>query len=310
MTKTFLCSIVFTLILFASINKQLYGQISKIKKESQKNEESKKPKPKPKPKPVSTIKKPPAVDPCKIPPNPNPLEITYDWPEAVYITNNEPIASSEEYNFDGCIHAFSCLNSLAFFSGDLIRKLDTIKWSEIDPTFVSWDVRAHFDLGYHYSTKQHYTYADYLPGLRMSLGLLMFDFRYNILTEYTDDLPDSFKSWELLLLFNLLPRKDLKMFIGTGIHREKYSNQSFNEIYLGIKYNPNQNKDFIDADIRTSVDYKTGAFPFFEIGTRYNIQLLNIDNTFGYITIGASYQNYYQTHDIWSLRSGIIVNVH
>jgi len=185
-----------------------------------------------------------------------------------------------------------------------------MSWEEIDPTFVSWDIRANFDFGYHYDSKWHYNYIDYLPGVRLNLGFIMFDYRYNILTEYTDGNPDSFKSWELLVLFNLLPRKDFKIFIGTGLHREKFSEQNFNEHFIGTKVGIFNNKNYFDADIRFSIDYKIGAFPFFESGIRYNKRLMNVNNLFGYITLGAVYQNYYQSHDIWSLRSGVIVNIH
>ena len=309
MKRTMLILSMFILILLSSESQQLYGQISKIKKESKKNVENKKPKPKLKPISTSTPRQKPIV-PRQVPPDYNPWEPINNWDGTIHHPDNEQESMDGNYNFDGCVYALGCLNSLAFFGGDWVKKLETERWDKIDPTFVSWDIRAIFDLGYHYSTKQHYIYVDYLPGLRMNVGFLMLDFRFNILTEYTDDFPDSFKSWELLLLFNLIPRKDLKMFIGTGIHREEFSDQSFSEYYIGVKYNVIENKDFIDADIRTSYDYKTGAFPFFEIGARYNIQVLNVNNTYGYITLGAIYQNYYQTHDIWSLRSGIIVNIH
>ena len=289
----------------------MYGQIRKIKEESKENQKSQKPKPKPKPKLSGRSK--PKPKPVPKPPQEkhrhDPITIIYPTPDPVYSV--EPISSSpESYDFDGCFYTLGCLNPAPFFEKLKFGVLDTMSWDEIDPTFVSWDLRANFDIGYHYDSEWHYTYVDYLPGVRMNLGFIMFDYRYNILTEYTDGNPDSFKSWELLVLFNLLPRKDLKIFLGTGIHREKFSKQNFNEHYLGAKVGVLNNKNHFDLDVRFSVDYKTGAFPFFETGIRYNKRLMNVNNLFGYITIGPIYQNYYQAHDIWSLRGGIIVNIH
>jgi len=191
-----------------------------------------------------------------------------------------------------------------------IRKLDTLSWKQIDPTFESFEIRPQFDVGYHYSSQKGYTYIDFLPGLRANIGMVMLDFRYNILTEYTDDFPDSFKSWEFLFMLNLLPRKDIKLALGTGLHSEEFTNSTYHEIYLGSKFGLNDNKDFIDADTRFSVDYETKAFPFFEIGVRYNKRIMNFNKIYVHLTLGAIYQNYYQSHDIWSFRGGVLVNIH
>lgn len=191
-----------------------------------------------------------------------------------------------------------------------IRKLDTLSWKQIDPTFLSLDIRAHFDVGSHYSSNKNYFYVDYLPALRANIEVVMIDFRYNILTEYTDDFPDSFTSWELLLMINLLPKEDYKLALGTGLYNEEYTNTIFNEHFLGAKIGLNQNKDFIDAEMRVVVDYKTKAFPFFEIGTRYNKRVMTLKKLFTYISLGVTYQNYYQSHDIWAFRGGILVNIH
>ncbi len=263
----FIMSLIFNVV---SVN-MAHTQIKKIKDKSNENQENKKPKPKPitvsvtkprsKPKPTPTpTKKSPDYG------NRDPIIIIH---EQMYNNESRGI-SSESYDFDGCFYTLGCLNPTPMFEKLKFGILDTMSWEEIDPTFVSWDIRANFDLGYHYDSEWHYSYVDYLPGVRMNLGFVMFDYRYNILTEYTDGNPDSFKSWELLILFNLLPRKDLKIFIGTGIHREKFSKQNFNEHYLGAKLGVLENKNYFDVDVRFSVDYKTGAFPFFETGIRYN----------------------------------------
>ncbi len=302
------------LVFFAILivyNSQIHGQIREIKEKSKENQENRNPKPKPKRKPPRTT-----------PPNPKPTPSTVVKKEPVIIDYSpiivrEPIqyeestySYSESYDFNGCFYALGALNPIPLFKGKKVGRSNSIYWTEIDPTFVSWDIRALFDYGYHYDAEWHYTYIDFLPGVRLNLGFLMLDYRYNILTEYTDGNPDSFKSWELLALFNLLPKRTIKVFVGTGIHREQFSKLSFAEHYVGTKLGVLDNKNYFDADLRFSIDYKTGSFPFFETGIRYNKRLMNVDDIFGYLTLGAVYQNYYQSHDIWSLSGGIVLNVH
>ncbi len=176
----------------------------------------------------------------------------------------------------------------------------------------SLELKPHFDLGFHKGIDKNYTYVDYLPGARINLHVLLIDFRYNILTEYTKDFPDSFKSWEMLFMFNLSANQDYKIVLGTGLQREIWDNDqiNFHEYYLGTQIPFANGSDYFDADTRFSVDYKTEIFPFFEIGGRYNKRFLNFDHLSGYITLGATYQNYYQSHDIWALRGGVVINIH
>ncbi len=175
----------------------------------------------------------------------------------------------------------------------------------------SLDLKPQFDLGFHKGIDKNYTYVDYLPGLRANLHFLSIDFRYNILTEYTDDFPDSFKSWELLLIANMTPNQDFKVLLGAGLQREIWDEPvNFTEFYLGTQIPFSNSKDYFDADTRFSYDSETEMFPSFEIGGRYNMQFLNFEHLSGYITLGATYQNYYQSHDIWALRGGVIINIH
>jgi hypothetical protein len=176
---------------------------------------------------------------------------------------------------------------------------------------VNLDIRAHFDLSMHKGIDKNYLHVDYLPGIRANFDIFLLDFRYNVLTEYTDDFPNSFKSWELLALFNLTARRDYSIIIGTGFQREQFDEGiSFNEWYIETKIPLKNKKDYIDIDTRFSKDYKTKEFPFFEFGGRYNVRFLNEKNVSGYFTFGATYQNYYQSYDIWGIRGGVVLNIH
>ena len=181
---------------------------------------------------------------------------------------------------------------------------------ENDPTVMSVDARANFALGGHYSRNTNYVYVNYLPGIRGNLGAFSTDFRFNVLTEYTDNFPDSFTSWEWLFLFNIEPTSTFKLTFGTGVQAEKYSDSYFNEHYLGFRFGLANNIDFIEADTRMSIDYETGAIPFFEGGIHYRKRIAAFSSVYMYITLGGVYQNYYSSHDIWAAQGGLVVNIH
>lgn len=179
-----------------------------------------------------------------------------------------------------------------------------------DPTILSLDINANFAMGYHSSQDKSYTYVNYLPGLRANLASFILDFRYNILTEYTGNFPDAIKSWHLDLAFNIVPVETFKLAVGMGVQREQFSNSYFHEYFLASKIGLSDNVDYLDIDLRASVDYETKAYPFFETGLHYNKRIINFPHLYGYISLGALYQNYYTSHDIWALRGGVIFNWH
>lgn len=179
-----------------------------------------------------------------------------------------------------------------------------------DPSILSLDINGNFALAYHKGVDENYTYVNYLPGLRANLLAFIIDFRYNLLTEYTDDFPDSFKSWHLDVALNIAPVETFKIGIGTGVHAEMTTDSYYHEYFLCSKVGLNENTDYIDFDLRTSVDYETNNFPFFETGFRFNKRMIDFEHLSGYISLGPIYQNYYQSHDIWAFRGGIIFNWH
>jgi len=212
----------------------------------------------------------------------------------------------------GC-SALSCCwdNGGVFFIGFIIdHHQEIMNLRNLDPTVVSFEARAGFAIGLHYTSNKNYIYVNYLPGLRGNLGVFSTDFRYNILTEYTNDFPNLFTSWEWLFLLNIEPVETFKITFGSGIQMEKYTDSYYNEHYVGFKIGFAENRNYLDFDTRFSMDYNSGEFPFFEGGVRYNTRIINISNVFVYITIGGIYQNYYSSHDIWAFQGGLIINVH
>ncbi len=179
-----------------------------------------------------------------------------------------------------------------------------------DPSILSLDINGNFALAYHKGLDKNYTYVNYLPGIRANILAFILDFRYNILTEYTDDFPNSFKSWHLDVALNIVPVETFKIGVGMGVHAEMTTDSYYHEYFLCSKIGLAGNTDYIDFDLRASYDYETEAYPFFETGFRFNKQIIDFEHLSGYISLGPIYQNYYQSHDIWAIRGGVIFNWH
>ncbi len=231
--------------------------------------------------------------------------------------NSSSTYSTSSDNTDlaaGCLmDAFGCCidNGATLIFGLLAENNRTVMQNrDADPTVISADFKANFALGWHYSSVKTYVYVNYLPEISINLASFTTSFRYNILTEYTNDFPNSFTSWEWLFLFNIQPAPTFKMSLGTGVQYEKFSQSYFNEHYIGFRFGMPNGKDFCEANTRLSIDYNTGAVPFLEAGIHYKIRIAEFEKIFMYISLGGLYQNYYSSHDIWLGRAGIILNWH
>ncbi len=213
----------------------------------------------------------------------------------------------------GCDAFNCCWNGGFYFLEFLIdHHQEILEMRYLDPCLLSLDVDANFTFAIHYSQdkKQYYNYVDYLPHTRANLGVFSGDFRYNILTEYTNGFPDSFKSWELLFLINIVPANGFKMSFGSGVYAEMYTEKYYNEHYFNMQFGIYENKDFLDLDTRVAIDYTTSKIPFLEAGIHYKTRIINFNHVYGYLTFGGIYQNYYSSHDIWAAMGGFGLNVH
>jgi hypothetical protein len=179
-----------------------------------------------------------------------------------------------------------------------------------DPSLMSFEVHAGFAPVYHYSQEEFYWYMNYLPGIRANLAAFMLDFRFNLLAEFKDNVPNTFKSWDALIGFNIVPSFNYKLTLGTGVQRENHSGLYFHQYYLANKIVTDQKRNYLDLDVRFSVDYETKEFPFFEAGIKYNYKLVELNNVYVHLTLGGMYQNYYRSHDIWGIKTGVILNLH
>jgi hypothetical protein len=221
-----------------------------------------------------------------------------------------PAQSPERYHYEqgviGCSD-LGCFGTFGFIA-DYTRTLYNMR--DIDPSLVSVDVSGGFSPALHFTSDGNFKYLNFLPQIRLHLASFMFDFRYNMLTEFTNDLPNSFKSWELLGGINIIPSTNYKLALGIGWQKEEYSDLFFTQYFIGNRIGIFQNVDYLDIDMRFSFDNLTLEFPFFEAGIKYNYRLLKIPKFYAHIIFGFMYQNYYQSHDIWGIRTGMVVNFH
>lgn len=215
-------------------------------------------------------------------------------------------------DLDACCAASDCCWDGGFFFIDFLidHHEEIMDFRYLDPTLLSLEIDAGFTNAFHYAHGNYYRYINYLPRARANLGVFAADFRYNILTEYTDDFPDSFKSWELLFLINLMPDDNVKFSIGSGVYYEMFTEKYYNENYFETRIGTFGNKDFLGMDTRVVFNYGTSQYPFFEAGIYYNTRFIDFEHLYTYIALGVTYQNYYQAHDIWAVRGSLIFNLH
>ena len=210
-----------------------------------------------------------------------------------------------------CSAGYCCWDVGVIFIDFLIgHHEDIMDFKYMDPTLLSLEIDGSFTYGIHYSLGNYYKHINYLPRVRGNLGVFAADFRFNLLTEYTDDFPDSYKSWELLILINLMPADNVKFSLGSGIFYETFTEKYYNENYFETRFGLFENKNFLGIDTRVVVDYSASKLPFFEAGIYYYTRIIEFDHLAGYIALGGTYQNYYQAYDIWALRGGLVFNLH
>ncbi len=211
----------------------------------------------------------------------------------------------------GC-YALSCCWDGGFFILEFIidHHEEILNMRYLDPTVLSFEIEPQLAYALHFGADQTYKYVNYLPQVRANLGVISTDFRFNMLTEYTNGFPDAFQSWEILLLLNIVPDKKFRISVGSGLYVETFTQSNYNENYLGLKFMMPNEKDFLDMDTRVVCDYNRGLFPFIEGGIRYSSRFIDFEHIYGYITFGAMYQNYYSSHDIWAAKGGLSFNFH
>ncbi len=238
------------------------------------------------------------------------------------ISDIKELASGAADLFSGCTasditagcDAFNCIWNVAYLFLDFVvnHHQEIMDRRYLNPGLFSFEVDAGFAGLVHYSGDDliYYQYVNYLPHIRGNLGIFSTDFRFNLLAEYTNDLPDSYRSWDLIFILNLVPVNSFKMSFGTGLYGEMYTQEIYNEHYFQMQFGLFENKDFIDIDTRVAVDYATSLIPFMEASARYKWRFISFDHANAYLSLGGLYQNYYQEHILFGGSAGVLLNFH
>lgn len=146
------------------------------------------------------------------------------------------------------------------------------------------------------------------PRVRGNWGLFSSDFRMNYLIEEDED---GFKhirtnDWQVLQI-NLITSRFITMKLGTGFMQEAFNTKEmFSETaILFFVHAPDQTKS-LNFEYRFAKDWDTGANPRREFSGYYQHQLFSSGVLHGYATIGAVYQKYYNTIEVWGVHAGIV----
>ena len=149
------------------------------------------------------------------------------------------------------------------------------------------------------------------PRIRGNWGLFSTDFRMNYLIE---DNIEGFKhirtnDWQIIQI-NLITSRFITFRGGTGIMTEAFeAERTFNEsaFYLGV-HAPDQSKT-IGFEYRFAKDWDTGANPRREFSVQYQHQIFSAGALHGNLSVGAVYQKYYNSIEIWGIQAGIVFRI-
>jgi len=149
------------------------------------------------------------------------------------------------------------------------------------------------------------------PRIRGNWGLFSTDFRMNYLIEDNIEGLKHIRTndWQILQI-NLITSRFITLRAGTGIMQEAFGDdQTFNEsaFYLGV-HAPDQSKT-IGFEYRFSKDWDTGANPRREFSVQYQHQIFSAGALHGNLSVGAVYQKYYNSIEIWGIQAGIVFRI-
>jgi hypothetical protein len=213
----------------------------------------------------------------------------------------------------GCDAFYCCWHGGFYFVEFLFdHHQEIMDMRNLNPSVLSLEFDANTAWSFHYSpdSGQFYQYFNYLPRIRGNLGIFSTDFRYNMLIEYDLDVPTYYKSWDLIMMLNIVPSERFKLSFGSGVYSELYTGNYYNEHYINTTFGLNNNRSLLDMDCRLAIDYTNSQLPFAEAGIRYMIRIMDIPHVYSYVTLGFVYQNYYAQHDIFGGNAGLLFNIH
>jgi hypothetical protein len=205
---------------------------------------------------------------------------------------------------DGCCYPLFNDFSVWAFEGLAKHHKFIVNNHDDYPTGLSFDFMPH--AGYDGGSLIHL-----LPRIRGTWGVISTDFRLNYLAEIDPDYFDSYRTveWQAFVL-NTFPDKHFNLRVGTGILYDDYTSISYNEHFMGAELYILSHKFTVAAEGRMAFDYGLGLNVFSEAQFRLNYRYLDTKHLFGYLTMGATMQEYYSTVNIVTFLAGLSYNFH
>jgi hypothetical protein len=172
------------------------------------------------------------------------------------------------------------------------------------PSMVSLDVMVQ-------SAIKPSSYYIIWPRIRANWGLFSTDFRMNYLIE---DGIDGFEhirtnDWQVIQI-NLVTSRYFTFRLGTGFMQEAFNTKrSFSESAFMVNIHAPDQSKLIGLEYRFAKDFETDATPRKEFSIQYQQEIFETGKLHGYATIGAVYQNYYSSIDVWGIQLGMVIRL-
>lgn len=190
-----------------------------------------------------------------------------------------------------------------FLFGGIVewQKFKLTEYGERYPSMVSLDVMLQGAI-------KPSSYYILWPRVRGNWGLFSTDFRMNYLIEES---PEGFihirtNDWQILQL-NLVTSKFFTFRLGSGIMQEAFgANRTFNENSFQLFIHAPDQSNNLGFEYRFSKDWDTGVNPRREFSAQYQHEIFNTGKLHGYATLGAVYQRYYNSIDVWGIQGGFV----
>ncbi len=153
----------------------------------------------------------------------------------------------------------------------------------------------------------------FLPEVRLNWGVLSTQFKYNYLQESKNDSTFTYKTWHWQLLqLNIYPSENFIIRFGAGIFYDYFVSSSYNEFFLGLELNSENEMFFVNIEGRYCDTYHQveNRAVYREANARFNLKILDTPHFWTYLSIGGIYHNYYGEFGILSGQVGLNFNFH
>jgi hypothetical protein len=186
---------------------------------------------------------------------------------------------------------FYSIDGLASWQRHTLLKRDSI------PSLVS------FEAGFQ-TAAQPSSYYIINPRIRGNWGLFSTDFRINYLIEESVEGPIHLRTvdWQVVQL-NVITTKDVNLRLGGGIMHEAYGNyDTHTELTAAFQLLPRQKK------LGGSIEYRAAEVRK-EVNGGIQYSLGSSGTLHWYATVGAVFQRYYSSINVWGIQAGVSLKI-